>query len=43
MDIKYDIRDKYQIYQDLKKEDPNIVVVVYPYLHLDENNQSILP
>ena len=27
----YDKRTKFEIYNDLKKEDPNIVVVIFPY------------
>ena len=42
-DIKFDVRTKLEIYQDLKKNDPNVVVSVSPDHYLNEKKQSIFP
>ena len=42
-DIKFGIRTKLEIYQDLKKNDPNIVVSVSTDNYLKEKKQSIFP
>jgi hypothetical protein len=39
----YDKRTKFDIYQDLKKEEPNIAVMLEPSLFLDNKNLSYLP
>ena len=41
--IKYDDRTKWQVYLDLKKEDPNVVIATDPYHFLNETNQTIFP
>ena len=41
--IEYDTRDRYVIYQDLKKENSNIVVTMSPLIFIDEINQDIFP
>jgi len=41
--IKYDNRTKWQVYLDLKKEDPNVVIATDPYHFLNEINQTIFP
>ena len=41
--VQYDTRTKYEIYSDLKKEDPNITAVVGPVHFLKKNNQKIFP
>ena len=38
-DIKFDVRTKLEIYQDLKKNDPNVVVSVSPDSYLNEKKQ----
>ena len=42
-DIKFDVRTKLEIYQDLKKNDPNVVVSVSSDSYLNEKKQSIFP
>ncbi len=41
--IKYDNRTKWEVYFDLKKKDPNVVIATDPYHFLNEVNQTILP
>ncbi len=41
--IKFDVRTKLEIYQDLKKNDPNVVVSVSSDSYLNEKKQSIFP
>lgn len=40
---KIDIRNRFLIYQELKKKDPNVVVSLIPKNYLHENNQTIFP
>ncbi len=40
---KIDIRNRFLIYQELKKKDPNVVVNLIPKNYLHENNQTIFP
>ena len=42
-DIKFDIRTKLELYQDLKKNDLNVVVSVSPGTFLKEKKQTIFP
>ena len=36
----YDKRTKFEIYNDLKKEDPNTVVAIFPFSFLSDNNPA---
>ena len=42
-DKNYDTRTKWQLYQDLKKEDPNVFVVIRPLAFLKDKNLDYFP
>jgi len=39
----YDKRNRYRVYLDLKKEDPNIVTIIYPSHFKNDHNLSYFP
>ena len=41
--ISYDTQTKLQVYENLKKEDPDAVLTVWPFLFINETNQTIFP
>lgn len=41
--FKYDKRSRAEIFYEMKKENPDITIALYPYIFLKEKNQKILP
>ena len=41
--FNFDKRSRAEIFYDLKKKNPNVVVAIYPYVFIKEQNQTLFP